>query len=348
MKILAIETSCDETAVAIVENGQKVLSQKIASQVDLHNLTGGVVPEVAAREHPLKIWPLINEVLKESKVDLKDIDAVAATAGPGLLPSLLTGYLTGRTIAEYLKKPFVPVQHVLGHVYANFLEREKIDFPFVCLTVSGGHNQIMLMRDYFDFEIIGSTRDDASGEAFDKVAKLLGLGYPGGPIISKLAEKGKPGEIDLPLVWLNENNQKEKWDQANFDFSFSGIKSAVRRLVLSQKKITKKFQADVSYAFQYAVTKVLATKLVYAAKKYNAKEVHLAGGVSANKFLREMIKQEMEDLNIDLPFRVPESFVYCTDNAAMVGAVAYFQIKEGVLPCVKDADPGLDIQLYKK
>lgn len=347
MKILAIETSCDETAAAIVEDGQTVLGTSIASSLDLHQVTGGVVPEVAAREHPLKIWPVIEDTLSQAKLKLEEIDAIASTAGPGLLPALLTGYLTAQTIALTLGKTFIPVHHTLGHIYANFLERnpKEIRFPIVVLTVSGGHNQLMLLRDHFDFEVIGQTRDDSAGEAFDKVARLLGLGYPGGPEISRMAKDGDPQKIALPYAWLNENNSKEKWDGANFDFSFSGVKSAVKREVEKHGKLDPQFVRNCSASFQEVATEVLAQKLIGAGEKYGAKEIHLAGGVSANTHLRNKIQTKSEG---KFTFRFPAKFLYCTDNACMIGAVAYYQDKFKIFPEIKDADPNLTLDLFKK
>jgi len=353
MKILAIETSCDETAAAVVEDGQMVLGSSIASSLELHKQTGGVVPEVAAREHPLKIWPVIEDALAQAGLKIEEIDAIAATSGPGLLPALLTGYLTGKTIAHLLNKKFIPVHHILGHIYANFLDRNptEIKFPIVVLTVSGGHNQLVLLRDHFDFEIIGQTRDDSAGEAFDKVARLLGLGYPGGPEISRQASASKYCEnpaqnpVKLPYPWVNETNLKTRWDKRNFDFSFSGLKSAVKREVESHQKIDAEFVCDCSASFQDSATEILATKLVGAGEQYQAQEIHIAGGVSANTYLRKKI--EIKCAN-KFTFRFPEKFLYCTDNACMIGAVAYYQDKCNLVPDIRDVDPNLSLDLFKK
>ena len=303
MKILGIETSCDETAVALVENGSHVLKNVVYSQIEMHAETGGVVPEVAAREHILKMVPALSEV------DFDDVDAIAVTEGPGLISSLLTGTVTASTIALVLGKPLIPVNHIHGHIYANWLSRDidDFEFPIVILTVSGGHNELVLMRGHLDFEIIGETLDDAAGEAFDKVARLIGLGYPGGPAISKAAENGDPNKYDLPRAWLSKES---------LDFSFSGLKTAVSRLPISDT-------ANVAASFQEAVCDVLSEKLKRAAEKYGAEEVHLAGGVSANKRLREMVKQR-----ISLPVKWPEKIEYCTDNAAMIAAAGYFRFKK--------------------
>lgn len=301
MKILGIETSCDETAVAVVEDGSRVLQNIIYSQIDLHAETSGVVPEVAAREHILKIIPALEQL------DLDDIDAIAVTQGPGLISSLLTGTVTASTLGLILKKPVIPVNHIHGHIYANWLERDKIEFPVVILTVSGGHNELILMRGHSDFEVIGETLDDAAGEAFDKVARMLELGYPGGPAISQAAEDGDPTKYDLPRAWL---------DKDSFNFSFSGLKSAVLRLVQAGDFDKN----DMAASFQEAVTDVLSKKLSMAAEKFDAKEVHLAGGVSANGRLRELAKERIGDRI----FRFPEKIEYCTDNAAMIAAAGYF------------------------
>ncbi len=304
MKILGIETSCDETAVAVVENGTKVLKNIIYSQIDMHAKTGGVVPEVAAREHILKIIPALDEI------NLDEIDAIAVTQGPGLISSLLTGTVTASTMALVLEKPLIPVNHIEGHIYANWLERDasEIQFPIVVLTVSGGHNELVLMRGHGDFEVIGETLDDAAGEAFDKVARLLGLGYPGGPYISKAAEDGNPNKYDLPRAWLSPDS---------FDFSFSGLKTAASRLPLEDTN-------NVAASFQEAVCDVLSEKLRRAAEKFGAKEVHLAGGVSANTRLREMVAER-----ISLPLRFPKKIAYCTDNASMIAVAGYFRYISG-------------------
>ncbi|KKT20556.1 MAG: putative tRNA threonylcarbamoyladenosine biosynthesis protein Gcp [Candidatus Peregrinibacteria bacterium GW2011_GWA2_43_8] len=276
MKILAFETSCDETAVAVVENGTKVLSNVIFSQIDLHKELGGVVPEIAAREHILKIIPVLDEALRVAKVGFDDIDAIAVTKEPGLISSLLTGIVTASTV----------------------------------LTVSGGHNELVLMKGHCDFEVLGETLDDAAGEAFDKVARLLELGYPGGPAISKIAEKGT-AKYKFPRAWLGKDS---------FDFSFSGLKSEVAR-VIAKNELTDEFKADCAGSFEEAVCDVLSEKLIRAARKFGAKEVHLAGGVSANKRLRKMVA---ERLGTEAILRCPTRIEYCTDNGAMVAGAGYF------------------------
>ena len=322
MKILSIETSCDETAAAIVEDGRRVLSNIIASQIDLHAKTGGVVPEVAAREHVLKMIPVIEECLFEAKCDWRHIDAIAVTKGPGLVSSLIIGTETASVISYVNNLALIPVQHIIGHVYSNWLETEdEIQFPLIILTVSGGHNELILMRGHHDFEVLGETRDDAAGEAFDKVARLLGLGYPGGPAISKIAEKGNAGMFKLPRILLEKDS---------LDFSFSGLKTAVLNEVKKAgAKISGKFKADLAASFQEAVTEALAEKLIRAARKFpEIKEVHLAGGVSANKRLREIIMEKLKTNNLHLTFRHPKSITYCTDNAAMIASAAYFAYKK--------------------
>lgn len=332
MKILAIETSCDETAVAIIENGRKVLANVIASQIQLHAKTGGVVPEIAAREHVLKMLPTLKEALKIAKCNWDHIDAVAVTKGPGLISSLIIGTETASVISYAKNKPLIPVQHIVGHIYSNWLDHEeKIEFPVLILTVSGGHNELILMRDHYDFEVLGETRDDAAGEAFDKVARILGLGYPGGPAISKTAEQGNNKSFNLPRILLEKNS---------LDFSFSGLKTAVLSLVKENgNKISEKFKAHLAASFQQAVIEVLVEKLLRAYKKYPAiKELHLAGGVSANKLLREVA---IERLPKNIKLRYPRSITFCTDNAAMIGAAGYylwqknpgvFQAKMNVVP----------------
>jgi len=320
MNILGIETSCDETACAIVKDGITVLSNMIASQAVLHSRTGGVVPEVASREHIKVIIPIIEACFKNAQLTWDDIDLIAVTKGPGLVGSLLVGTETARTLAYAKNKKIVGVNHIAGHIYSIWLDREEeILFPSVVLTASGGHNNLVLMKDHYDFEVLGKTRDDASGEAFDKIAKLLGLIYPGGPVISKRALLGDPKKYKFPRAWL---------DKGSLEFSFSGLKTAVRRQVEALEKeqgeLNDEIINDICASFQEAVTEVLAKKLIIAAEKHDAKEVHLVGGVSANKRLRELI-QEMSN-NLDL--KVPKEISYCTDNAAMIAAAGYFQYKK--------------------
>jgi N6-L-threonylcarbamoyladenine synthase len=288
MKILGIETSCDETACSIVEDGRKVLSNTVFSQIDIHAKTGGVVPEVAAREHVLKMIPVLDECMKQADCTWNDIFAIAITRGPGLLSSLIIGTETASVISYLREKPLIPVQHITGHIYSNWLEIEdEIEFPILVLTVSGGHNELILMRDHHKFEVLGETLDDAAGEAFDKVSRILGLGYPGGPLISKSAESGDHFAFALPRALLEKDS---------LDFSFSGLKTAVLDTVKAEMKkygwrsesdFSEQFKCDISASFQEAVCDVLSEKLMRALKKYpDVKEVHLAGGVSANLRLR--------------------------------------------------------------
>lgn len=329
MKILGIETSCDETSCAIIEKGTRVLSNVIFSQIRMHAKTYGVVPEVAAREHVLKIIPVLENALNKAKISLSEIDAVAVAFGPGLMSSLLTGVITANITSLFLDKPIIPVNHIEGHIYSNWLEAEiEPKFPILVLTVSGGHNEIYLMKQHFDFKLIGETLDDAAGEAFDKVARLLGLGYPGGPVIMEAAEKGNPSAYKFPRPMINKNN---------FNFSFSGIKTAVLYFIEKEKRagrrINKKFINDVAASFQEAVTDVLCAKLIRALEKFSeVKEVHLAGGVSANIHLREKIEKEIEKFNTrssaKIIFRYPRKFEYCTDNAAMIASAGYYKYKK--------------------
>jgi len=317
MKILGIETSCDETAAAVVEDGTQVLSNVIASQIDLHAKTGGVVPEVAAREHILQILPVIDEALKEANCTWDDIDKIAAVNEPGLVSALLTGFVTARTLAEVKDKPLIPINHIYAHIYGNWCERsvDDFEFPVLVLTVSGGHNELILMKDHDDFEVVGESRDDAAGEAFDKIAKLLGLGYPGGPAIQKAAEKGNDLAFDLPIAKMEGLN-----------FSFSGLKTAV--LYEIQREFGKEFDpdalntefvVDMAASFQKTVVQTLVEKLADAADKYSPKQIHLAGGVSANILLREEAEKRIGSI------KFPSNIKYCTDNAAMVASYGFFK-----------------------
>jgi len=354
MKILGIETSCDETSCAIVEDGYRVLSNVIYSQIDLHAKTGGVVPEVAAREHVLKVTPVLDECLSKANLTLDDLDAIAITKGPGLISSLIIGTETASVISYLKNKILIPVHHVTGHVYANFLspimkdgkpveaEEPNIEFPILVLTVSGGHNEILLMTNHNEFQILGETRDDAAGEAFDKVARILGLGYPGGPNISKAAENGNKNAFDLPRSFL---------EAGSLDFSFSGLKTAVLTEVKEyirenfpdeelnnyeaiSSKLPEQFKNDMAASFQEAVVDVLTEKLLQAyltlkSSGTNIKQLHLAGGVSANTRLRTMISQKVEMLKKageinDVEVCYPKSLAFCTDNAAMIASAGYY------------------------
>lgn len=333
MKILAIETSCDDTSVAIVENGNKVLSSIVSSQVDIHSEYGGVVPEIAARAHIKNMIPVLDNALSKAKIRIEEINVIAITKGPGLIGSLIVGVNTAKTLTYLHNKPLIALQHIEGHIYANFLDKEAGDwpeFPLVCLTASGGHTNIIYMKDHLDYEIIGDTEDDAAGEAFDKVAKMLGLGYPGGPIISKLAEKGDRMAFNFPLVDLTPNPIRNEegfleTPEESLYFSFSGLKSAVLREVKAIKEkgeITEKQICDICASFQETATEILARNLMRAVSKYNPKSVLLSGGVASNIVLRTKVENKLKVFNKDIKLFFPKG-EYCTDNAAMIGAVAY-------------------------
>jgi len=307
MKILGIETSCDETAAAVVEDGVKILSNQIASQVEIHARYGGIVPEVASRQHILAIIPILKQAMVEAKATWSDLDGIAVTIGPGLAGSLLVGVNVAKAIALAHGLPVTGVNHLEGHIYANWLISRCIDFPLVCLIVSGGHSDLALMRGHGDYVVLGRTRDDASGEAFDKAARILGLGYPGGPAIEQAARNGI-ASIPLPRAWLKGTN----------DFSFSGVKTALLRLV-EGGKVTNK--ADAAASFQEAVIDVLVTKTVAVAKECRVKQILLVGGVASNELLRQRLAE-----NSPIPVLVPEP-VLCTDNAAMIAACGYYRFR---------------------
>lgn len=320
MKILGIETSCDETAAAVVEDGVNVLSNVIFSQASTHAKTGGVVPEVAAREHILKIVPVVEEALRVAGCECDDIDAVAVTKGPGLISSLIIGTETASAISYSKNKILIPVHHIIGHIYANFLEAaDDVEFPILVLTVSGGHNELVLMKGYSDFTILGETRDDAAGEAFDKVSRILGLGYPGGPNIAKAALNGKI-VFDLPRAYL---------ESGSYDFSFSGLKTAVLTVVKKHAdELSDEFKCNLAASFQEAVVDVLSDKVIQALLNFeNIKEVHLAGGVSANLRLREILTEKLKQGGIGVKFRFPAKISFCTDNAAMIASAGYYLYK---------------------
>ncbi len=313
MIILGIETSCDDTSVAVVKDGS-ILSSVVSSQIKVHAPYGGVVPNLAARAHLENIKPVLDEAMK--KAGNPEIDCIAVTKGPGLIPSLLVGVNFAKALAYNWKKPIVGINHLEGHLYANLISNPEIDFPALCLIVSGGHTQLILMKDHGKYQLLGETRDDAAGEAFDKVAKLLGLGYPGGPIISKRAEKGSIDAFDLPRPMINSKD---------FDFSFSGLKTAVLYQVKKEEKLTQEYINNMSASFEKAVVDVLISKTIKAAKNYKAKSIMISGGVAANKKLREEMTQKVKkELNIDL--RIPD-INFCTDNAAMIAIVAEYKKK---------------------
>lgn len=316
MLTLAIETSCDETAAAILQKGRKVLSNIIASSADLHALTGGVVPEVAAREHLRQITPVVDQALKEAQVNWNQISSIAVTEKPGLISSLLVGVNTAETLAYLYEKPLIRVDHIMGHIYSNFLDRDnEIEFPILVLTVSGGHNELVLLKNHHEIEILGETLDDAAGEAFDKVARLLNLGFPGGPIISKMATEGDSKAFQFPVAKLGKDRP--------YDFSFSGLKTAVRTEIAKYPSLTPNLQKNIAASFQLAVIEALTKPLIKAAQQYQVKAVHLAGGVSANQLLRKTIQDRLDE---NIPFLCPKKMSYCTDNAAMIGCAGYFQM----------------------
>ncbi len=316
--VLGIETSCDETAAAVVKNGRQTLSNVISSQIDIHTLYGGVVPEIASRKHIERIDQVIGQALENAKVTLDDIDAVGVTYGPGLVGALLVGVAEAKAIAFAKKKPLVGVHHIEGHICANYLQYPELEPPFLCEIISGGHTHLVIVKDYGSFEILGKTRDDAAGEAFDKVARAIGLGYPGGPKIEKKAMEGNPQAIEFPRAHIEDSP---------YDFSFSGLKSAVLNYLNSAKIAGATVnEADVAASFQQAVIDVLTENARLAAREYKAKKLALAGGVASNKTLRAVFEDMCRGEGLE--FYCPEALL-CTDNAAMIASAAYFELKNG-------------------
>ncbi len=316
--VLAVESSCDETAAAVVKNGREVLSNIISSQIALHTLYGGVVPEIASRKHIEKINQVIEEALLEASVTLDDIDVIGVTYGPGLVGALLVGVAEAKAIAYAANKPLVGVHHIEGHIAANFIEHRELEPPFFSLVVSGGHTHLVRVKDYGKFDIIGRTRDDAAGEAFDKVARAIGLGYPGGPKIDQAAKQGNPEAIIFPRAHMADSP---------YDFSFSGVKSAVLNYLNGCRMKGEEYcQADVAASFQRAVTDVLVENAMGAAEEFHVDKFALAGGVASNSALRAAMKTACEKRGIKLYYPSP---VYCTDNAAMIGAAAYYEYRDG-------------------
>ncbi len=316
--ILAIESSCDETAAAVVKNGREVLSNVISSQIALHTLYGGVVPEIASRKHIEKINQVIQEALDEAHVTLDDIDAIGVTYGPGLVGALLVGVAAAKAISYARKIPLVGVHHIEGHISANYIENKDLEPPFLCLVVSGGHTHLVKVADYGKYEILGRTRDDAAGEAFDKVARAIGLGYPGGPKIEKAAREGDPLAIPFPKAKVNDNP---------YDFSFSGVKSAVLNYINGCKmKNIEIVPADIAASFQKAVTDVLIAHAMHAAEEFKIDKLAIAGGVASNSALRDGMRAACQERGISFYHPSP---ILCTDNAAMIGAAAYYEYMAG-------------------
>ena len=318
VKILAIESSCDETAAAVVVNGREVRSNVISSQIALHTLYGGVVPEIASRKHIEKINQVITQALEDADTTLEEIDAIGVTYGPGLVGALLVGVAEAKAIAYAAKKPLVGVHHIEGHICANYIENKELEPPFLCLVASGGHTHLVKVADYGKYEIIGRTRDDAAGEAFDKVARAIGLGYPGGPKIEKKAKEGNDKAILFPKAKVAENP---------YDFSFSGLKSAVLNYINGCKMKRQEInEADIAASFQKAVIDVLVEHAVQAAKEYRIDKFAIAGGVASNQTLREAMEKACKERGIQFYHPSP---IFCTDNAAMIGSAAYYEYLQG-------------------
>nr|WP_297934958.1 tRNA (adenosine(37)-N6)-threonylcarbamoyltransferase complex transferase subunit TsaD [uncultured Blautia sp.] len=316
--ILAIESSCDETAASVVKNGRTVLSNVISSQIDLHKLYGGVVPEIASRKHIEKINQVIEEALKEAETELEDLDAIGVTYGPGLVGALLVGVAEAKAISFAKNIPLVGVHHIEGHISANYIENPDLEPPFLCLVVSGGHTHLVIVKDYGEFEILGRTRDDAAGEAFDKVARAIGLGYPGGPKIDRLSKQGNAYAMDFP---------KAKVADAPYDFSFSGVKSAVlNHLNKCRMQGEPIVEADIAASFQRCVVEVLVEHAILAAKDYHISKLAIAGGVASNQTLRSAMEKACQENGIQFYHPSP---ILCTDNAAMIGAAAYYEYLKG-------------------
>ena len=317
--LLAIESSCDETAASVVRNGREVLSNVIYSQIDLHTLYGGVVPEIASRKHIEKINQVIEQALKEAGMTLRQMDGIAITYGPGLVGPLLVGVSAAKAISFATGIPLIGVHHIEGHISANFIENKELEPPFVCLVVSGGHSHLVIVKDYGEYEIIGRTRDDAAGEAFDKVARAIGLGYPGGPKIDKLSREGNPDAIHFPRAKVEDNP---------YDFSFSGLKSAVLNYLNScEMKGIEVNRADVAASFQKAVIDVLVEHALEAVKEYGFDKFAIAGGVASNQSLRNAFEKECSKRKIQFYHPSP---IFCTDNAAMIGVAGYYEFIKGI------------------
>lgn len=332
--ILALETSCDETSVSVIENGAKILSNSVLSQIDSHKRFGGVVPEVASRHHVENITLIIEDALQQADKSMDQIDAVAVTQGPGLIGALLVGVNAAKSLAFANDKPLIPVHHIAGHVYANQLGT-GLKFPLIALIVSGGHTELVYMRDHLQFEIIGETRDDAVGEAYDKVARTIGLPYPGGPAVDRLATQGED-TYQFPRVWL---------EPESYDFSFSGLKSAViNKLHNLKQKGEQVIPENVATSFQNSVVEVLVGKAMRACEDYNVKQLIVAGGVASNKGLRKALEQATRERGIELAIPEPR---LCTDNAAMIGAAAHYIYEKGIRgDMALNGKSSMDIEMY--
>lgn len=330
--ILAIESSCDETSAAISVGGREIRSNIISSQIEIHTQYGGVVPEIASRKHIEAIDEVVKECLEKAELSLSDIDAVAVTAGPGLVGALLVGVSYAKGLAYALGVPLIPVHHIEGHICANYIAHPELEPPFVALVASGGHSHIVYVKNYNEFEILGRTRDDAAGEAFDKVARVIGLGYPGGPKIEKCARDGNPGAIKFPKVHF----------EGSLDFSFSGVKTAVMNYVHRAEQKNEEINiADIAASFQEAAVGILVENLIKAAKMKKCNTVCLAGGVASNGYLRERLKNAADKIGARTLFPPP---VLCTDNAAMISCAAYFEYKKGnVAPLNLNAYPSVKL-----
>ncbi len=333
INILAIESSCDETAASVVRNGREILSNIISSQIEIHKKYGGVVPEVASRKHIENISGVVKEALEESKLGIDDIDAIAVTYGPGLVGALLIGINYAKSLAYAWDKPLIGVNHIEGHISANYIEDKSLEPPFMCLVVSGGHTHLVYVEDYGKYEVMGRTRDDAAGEAYDKISRALNLGYPGGPKIDKLAKSGNKEAIYFPRAKLNEES---------LDFSFSGLKSAVLNYInQTTQKGGKIIEADVAASFQESVIDVLIEKLIKAAKLKGCDKIALAGGVASNSKLREVLEMKCENNKLLLYRPSP---ILCTDNAAMIASCAYYKYKNKEFADFSlNASPNLEI-----
>jgi len=330
--ILGIETSCDETAAAVVKDGREILSNVISTQIEIHKKFGGVVPEIASRKHLEIVNAVVAEALEQANVTFDDIDAIGVTYGPGLVGALLVGVSAAKALAFALDKPLIPVHHIRGHICANFIEHKKLEPPFICLVASGGHSHIVHVKDYTEFEVLGRTRDDAAGEAFDKVARILGLPYPGGPEIDKCAVGGDENFAKFKKVSFGEGC---------YDFSFSGIKTGVMNFVNNAQQKGKEFKKeDIAASFQRSVVEVLVDRLLEAADKCGIKKIALAGGVAANSRLRKELENRSDGYDIYFP-----SLPFCTDNAAMIASSAYYEFLKGnIADMTLNAVPYLDIE----